>query len=103
VDRQDKSMQEGETRNTLKKLNDRGTLVEALLVRPPRLQRGAGHLQLLGRLTLGEALGVQIAIPLKQVSAFEAIPALGAIITATLLGIDDCSHSSLLLLKPLSW
>jgi hypothetical protein len=103
VDRQDKSMQEGETRNTLQKLNDRGTRVEALLVRPPRLQRGAGHLQLLGRLTLGAALGVQVAIPLKQVSAFEAIPALGAIITATLLGIEDCSHSSLLLLKPLSW
>ena len=102
-DRQDKSMQEGETRNTLQKLNDRGTRVEARLVRPPRLQRGAGPLQFLGRLTLGAALGVQVAIPLKQVSAFEAIPALGAIIPATLLGIEDCSHSSLLLLQPLSW
>jgi len=53
-------------------------------------------------LTLREALGLQVAIPLKQRSTFDAIPALGAIIIVTLLVMDYCSHSYLLL-KPLSW
>ena len=63
---------------------------EALLVRPPRL-------------TLGCALGLQITIPRKEVSAFDAIPALGALGIATLLIMDYCSHGYLLLLKLLSW
>ena len=80
-------MQEGETWHALEKRHDRGTLVEALLIRTPRLQRAAGHLKHLGGLTLGDALGVQLAIPLTQVSAFEARPALVAIFVATLLDI----------------
>ena len=96
VDREDQAMQEGETGDTVKKGHDRGTLVEALLVRPPRLQRAAGHVKHLGRLTLGEPLGLQIAILLKQVSAFDAIPALVAILIASLLVLDYCSHSDLL-------
>ena len=52
------------------------------LVRPPRLQ---------------------ITIPRKEVSAFDAIPALGALGIATLLIMDYCSHGYLLLLKLLSW
>ncbi len=75
-------MQKGETWNAVKKRYDRGTCVEVLLVGPPGLERAAGHLQHLGRLTLGEALGVQVAILRKQVSAFEALPALVAIIVA---------------------
>jgi hypothetical protein len=57
-------MQEGKAWRALKKLNDRGTRIEALLVRPPCLQRGAGYVQDLGSLTLRDALGMQIAIPL---------------------------------------
>src|SRR5262245_51781401 len=44
----------------------------------------------------------QIAIPRKQVSAFNAIPALIALLIATLLVLDDGAHSYLPLLKPLS-
>jgi len=42
VDCQDQPMQEGETRHTLEKRHDGGTRIEALLLRPPRLQRRAG-------------------------------------------------------------
>ena len=77
-------MQEGEPWHAVKKRHDGGTLVEALLVRPPCLERAAGHLKRLGRLTLGEALGLQSAILLEELSAFEAIPALVAIIVASL-------------------
>jgi hypothetical protein len=96
VDRQNESMQEGETGDTLKKGHDRGTRIKALLIRPPCLQRATGSLKHPGCLTLGDALGLQVAIPLKQRSAFEAIPALGAIIVASLRLLDDCAHSSLL-------
>jgi hypothetical protein len=95
-------MQEGKPRATVKKGDHGGMLVKALLVGPPCLKRAAGNIQHLGRLTLGDALGLQTAILLKQVSAFEAIPALVAIIIVTLLILDYCSHSYLLLLKPLS-
>ena len=96
-------MEEGETGDTLKKRHDSWTLVEVLLVRPPRLQRAPGNLKHLGGLTLGDALGFEIAILLKQLSALDAIPALIALIIATLRLLDDCAHRSLLLLKPLSW
>jgi hypothetical protein len=48
-------------------------------------------------LTLGDTLGLQIAIPLKKVSAFEAIPALVLIIVASLRLLDYRAHSYLLL------
>jgi hypothetical protein len=75
VARQHQPMQEGEPGNTVKKRHDSRTLVKAVCVRPPRLQRAAGHGKLLARLTLGKALGFEIAIPLKQLSAFDTIPA----------------------------
>ena len=84
----------------MKKRHDRGTLVEALLVRPPRLERAAGHVQHLGRLALGEPLGAQIALLCKQVGAFEASPTLGAIKIALVLLLEDCYHSSLLYRSP---
>ena len=96
VERQDQAMQEGETGHAVKKRHDRGTRIEALLVRPPRLQRAAGHVKHLGRLTLGDPLGLQIAIPRKQVSAFEALPALVAILVASLRVLDYVAHSYLL-------
>jgi hypothetical protein len=89
-------MQEGETGSTLEKRHDRGTGIEAVLVRAPRLQRTAGHVKPLGRLTLGDTLGVQITIPRKQVSAFEARPALVTSIIATLRVLDDRCHRYLL-------
>jgi hypothetical protein len=97
MERQHQAMQEGKTGHTVKKRHDSRTLVEALLVRPPRLQRAPRHLKHLGRLTLGDALGLQIAIPLKKVSAFEAIPALVLIIVASLRLLDYRAHSYLLL------
>src|SRR5712671_3048567 len=96
-------MQEGETGDAVKKRHDRRTLVEAVRICLPRLQRAAGHSKHLGRLTLGCALSVQIAILRKQLSRFDALPALMAIITDTLLVSDDRPHGYLLLLKPLSW
>jgi hypothetical protein len=65
------------------------------------LQRATGHLKHRGCLTLGKALGLQIAISRKQCSAFETLPALVALIVATLLVLDDGSHSDLPLRKPL--
>jgi hypothetical protein len=58
MDREDQAMQEGKTGDTVKKRHNSRTLVEALLVRPPRLQRTAGHVKHLGRLTLGHPLGL---------------------------------------------
>ena len=65
------------------------------------MQRATGHLKHRGCLTLGKALGLQIAISRKQRSAFETLPALVALIVATLLVLDDGSHSDLPLRKPL--
>jgi len=90
-------MEEGETRNTVKKRHDHGALIKTLLVRPPCLQGAARHVQHLRRLTLGDALGLQIAIPLKKVRAFEAIPALVLIIVASWRILDYRAHRSLLL------
>ncbi len=56
-------MQEGETGNTVKKGHDRRTRIEAFLIHAPRLQRAAGNRKDLGCLTLGDALGLQLAIP----------------------------------------
>jgi len=62
-------------------------------VRAPRLQCAARHVK---PLTLGGALGCEIAIRRKAVSSFDAIPALVAIIVASLRLLDDRSHSYLL-------
>jgi hypothetical protein len=97
VDGQDQSMQESETGHALEKRHDRGTLVQALLIHPPRLQRAAGYVKHLRGLTLGETLSLEIAILRKQISTFETSPALVAILVASLLSIDYRSHRSLLL------
>jgi hypothetical protein len=67
-------MQKSETWHALKQGHDRGTLVETFLVRLPRLEGAAGHSKLLGCLTLGEALGVQLERLIKAFSAFQATP-----------------------------
>jgi hypothetical protein len=95
-------MEEGETRHPVKKRHDNGALIKALLVRPPCLQCAARHVKHLCRLTLGEALGLQIAIALTQLSAFDAVPALMTVFMATLLILDDCAHTYLLF-QPLAF
>ena len=67
------------------------------MVRAPRLQRPAGHVQPLGRLTLGAPLDVQCTVPRKQGRAFEARPALVTSLMATVRLLDDRSHRDLLL------
>jgi hypothetical protein len=94
--REDQARQEGKTGDAVEKRHDSRTRVEALLVRPPRLQRTAGHVKHLGRLTLGHPLDFEIAIALTLLRPFEAIPALMAILIATLRILDDCSHRYLL-------
>ena len=96
VDGQDQAMQERETWHALEKRHDRGTLVQALLIRTPCLQRATRHLKYLSGLTLGDPLGMQLAIPLTQLGAFEASPALVAIFVAALLILYYCSHRYLL-------
>ena len=91
--------QESKPRATVKKGDNGGMRVEALLVGPPCLQRAAGHLKCLGRLTQGETLGLQIAILIEDLSALGAIPAWGKISVASLLALDDGSHSDLLILS----
>jgi hypothetical protein len=90
-------MQEGKTGDAVKKRYDSWTLVEALLVRLPCLQRGARHLKHLGGLPLGEALSFEIVILLQEVSALDALPTLVAIIVASLLILDYRAHRYLLL------
>ena len=96
VECDDQPMQEGETRNTLEKRHNRGTSIEAVLVQAPCLQCAARHGKHLRRLTLGDALGLQVAVPLTQLSAFDALPALMAILVAPLRILDYWAHSYLL-------
>jgi hypothetical protein len=96
VEREDQAMQEGETWHALAKRHDGGTRVQALLIRPPCLERAAGHLTPLSGLTLGQASRLQSAIRLPYLSMFEAIPALVAILVASLRRLDDWAHSDLL-------
>src|SRR5919198_2802682 len=94
-------MQESQTRDAMKKCDDSGALIKGLLIRQPGLQGTAGHVQHLGGLALGETLGVQVTISFKQVSAFEARPALVAIMLATVLFLDYRCHRLPPLPKPL--
>lgn len=96
------TMQESATWNALKKGHDRGTLVETFLVRLPRLEGAAGHSQLVGCLTLGEALGLELERLLKAFSAFQATPSWEVCLIAWLPGLDYGSHSALLV-HPLPW
>src|SRR5262249_17940373 len=85
VQREDQAMEERETGNTLEKRHDSGTGVQAVLIHAPCLQGATGDVQHLGRLALGEPLGVSFAISFKQLSALKARPALIAILIATVL------------------
>jgi len=96
VERHNQPMQEGETSHTAQKRHDHRALIAALVGGSPSLQGAARDVKPLGRLTLGEALGVPMAIPLTQCSAFDTLPALVAILVALRLLLHDCAHSDLL-------
>src|SRR4051812_43788559 len=89
-------MEERETGHTLEKRHDSGTGVKAVLIHAPCLQCAAGDVKHLGRLTLGDTLGVQIIIPSKQGRTFEARPALVTSSIAIVFVWDYRCHSSLL-------
>ena len=59
-------MHEGESRTALKKSGHMGTDVEAVMPPLPGLKGRSGNLELFGRLTLGDALGSQLSVLLKE-------------------------------------
>jgi hypothetical protein len=79
----------------MEKRHDRGTGLEAGVVGPPRLQRATGYVKHRDCLALGDSLDMQLAIPCKEVSAFEASLTLVAIMIAMLRCWDYRCHSSL--------
>jgi hypothetical protein len=90
-------MQAGKPRRAVKKRSHHRTRIEALVVGLPGLECGAGNLKHLRGVTLGDALGVQITVLLKQGSTVESIPARGTVSIASLLILDYGSHRDLLL------
>jgi len=93
---QHQAMEEGKTGCTLKELDHMRTGIKPILPGPPRLQGGAGNLQLGSGLPLGQPLGLSGAILLKECSTLEAIPTLVTAHLAIVFLIDDSAHSSLL-------
>jgi hypothetical protein len=79
--------------------HDFGTGIEVVLVQVPRLERATWYVKHLGRLTLGDTLGVHTIILPPHVSAFEVILALMAILVALWCILDDCAHNHLLVLS----
>ena len=61
-----------------------------------RRQDAAGHVKYLGGLVLGHPLGFELAIAFKLLCPFETLPALVAIIVASGLILDYCSHRCVL-------
>jgi hypothetical protein len=99
---QDQPMHNGQTWRAVKKRHHSRVLIQALVVSPPGLKRAAGNLQHFGGLTLREALNLASNILLKQLRAFDPIPALVTITIAP--GLDsDYRAPSDLLPKPLPW
>src|SRR5512134_771544 len=96
MERQDQTMQESKTGNTLKKLDDVGTRIESILPCAPGLQGRTGHIKRFGGLTLGQPLGLQGAILLEECGASDAIPTLVTTHIVTVFVIDYSAHSYLL-------
>jgi hypothetical protein len=78
------------------KLPIRRTGIKPILPGAPHGKRGAGNLKPVGGLTLGDPLGLQVAILFEEGSTSEALPALVTINMAPWLCIHDSAHSSLL-------
>ena len=102
MERQAQARQAGKTGDTVQKRDARRTRIAARLVRPPSLKGPAGHVQPLGGLTLREARGLQGAIRRQSLRTFDAIPAVMALIIATVRLVDDRAHRALLF-TPFAW
>src|SRR5215475_4479851 len=89
-------MEEGKPGYALKNRADLGTSIEPILPRAPRLQRGAGNVETVGGLPLGEPSGLQGVILLKECSASASLPSLVTITLAPWLRINASAHSALL-------
>jgi hypothetical protein len=89
---EDQAREARETGNTLEKRHDSGTGIKAVVLHVPCLQGATGDVQPLGRLALGEPLGVSLAIACKQLRALEARPTLMAIMIATVLCLAYRCH-----------
>jgi len=85
-----------ESGTALKESGHIGTDIKGLMPCAPGLKSGSGNLKLLSRLTLGQALGLQLTIVLEEVRTFESIPPWLTAIVALLRVLDDDSHSDLL-------
>src|SRR5262252_6443363 len=72
------------------------TDIEGVVPQAPGLQRGARHLEFFGGLTLGDTLSSQLPVLLKEVGAFESIPAWLATLVDLWHVLDDGSHHDLL-------
>jgi hypothetical protein len=59
----------------LKKRGDMGTNIEGAMPNAPGLKSRSGNVEVLGGLAFGDALGSQLLVLLKEIGAFEAIPA----------------------------
>ncbi len=68
----------------MKERSDVGTDIQGVVPDAPGLQGGSRHLELLGGLTLGDALGSQLPVLLKEVRTLESIPAWLAVRVALL-------------------
>ncbi len=68
------AVQERQAGTALKELGDVGTDIQGVVPYAPGWQGGSRHLDLLGGLTLGDALGSQLPVLLKKVRAFESTP-----------------------------
>src|SRR6266446_1302398 len=62
--------------------------IEGVVPYPPGLKGRSRNLELFGGLTFGDALGSQLPVLLKEVRAFEAIPAWLALRVALLLVLE---------------
>src|SRR5262249_19790829 len=85
-----------QTGAALQELGDVGTAIEAIVPHAPGLQGGSGYLAFFGSLTLRDALSAQLPVLLKEVCAFESIPAWLATMGAWWHIVADGSHSDLL-------
>jgi hypothetical protein len=94
------TMKEGEPRRTLKKGDDGGMLVKALLMGLPGLKGGSGNRQLFRGLTLRKPLGLQVEVLLEEVSPLKPVPEWMAVDIVAVWKIDYSAHGYLLL-KPL--
>ena len=99
----DESVSERQSGAALKKVSDVGTDIEAVVPEPPGLQGGSRHAQFFGDLTLGEPLGSQLPVRLKEVCAFETIPAGLASRVDWWHVLDDGSHCDLLCQSFVYW